>query len=129
MRGCCGKRCWKEDADPEGDGWRGSQGNQTDSKIWKGIVGIAGNFMEAIRWHAGRGERGFPVYSFTCRLAGIKPRFYDLLPSNNWELNPSQIMSLADSNTIAIIFTNYKKNELKDNKNELEGPRTKANFL
>ncbi|KAK1296151.1 putative aminotransferase TAT2 [Acorus calamus] len=49
---------------------------------------------------------GFPVYASTCRLAGIEPRFYDLLPLNNWELNPSQIMSLADSNTVAIMVTN-----------------------
>ncbi|KAK1296155.1 Tyrosine aminotransferase [Acorus calamus] len=49
---------------------------------------------------------GFPVYASTCCLAGIEPRFYDLLPSNNWELNPSQIMSLANSNTIAIMVTN-----------------------
>ncbi|KAK1307439.1 putative aminotransferase TAT2 [Acorus calamus] len=49
---------------------------------------------------------GFPVYASTCRLAGIEPRFYDLLPSNNWELNLSQIMSLADSNTVAIMVTN-----------------------
>ncbi|KAK1257219.1 putative aminotransferase TAT2 [Acorus gramineus] len=49
---------------------------------------------------------GFPVYASTCHLAGIEPRFYDLLPSSNWELNPSQIMSLADSKTVAIMVTN-----------------------
>ncbi|KAK1273340.1 putative aminotransferase TAT2 [Acorus gramineus] len=49
---------------------------------------------------------GFPIYTSACHLAGIKPRFYDLLPSSNWELNPFQLMSLADCNTVAIIVIN-----------------------
>ncbi|KAG0452005.1 hypothetical protein HPP92_026198 [Vanilla planifolia] len=49
---------------------------------------------------------GFALYDSACKLAGVGCRYYDLLPSRRWEADPSQIRSLADANTLAIVVIN-----------------------
>ncbi|WOL15727.1 putative aminotransferase TAT2 isoform X2 [Canna indica] len=49
---------------------------------------------------------GFPPYEAAAELAGIEIRFYDLVPSRDWEVNLSQVQSLADENTIGMVVIN-----------------------
>ena len=46
---------------------------------------------------------GFPLYQTLCEYFDIECRYYDLNPEKNWEANPDQIRSLADSNTAALV--------------------------
>ncbi|KAG0556230.1 hypothetical protein KC19_11G036800 [Ceratodon purpureus] len=49
---------------------------------------------------------GFPIYETFCKYYGVACRFYDLLPERDWEVDLDQIVSLADSNTVAWIVCN-----------------------
>ncbi|KAL0924982.1 hypothetical protein M5K25_003281 [Dendrobium thyrsiflorum] len=49
---------------------------------------------------------GFPLYDSACDLAGVRRRYYDLLPSRRWEADPTHIRSLADDRTLAIVVIN-----------------------
>ncbi|KAM0950668.1 putative aminotransferase, class I/classII, tyrosine/nicotianamine aminotransferase [Dioscorea sansibarensis] len=47
---------------------------------------------------------GFPLYEAKCCLSGIEPRFYDLVPEKNWEMDPAQLRALADHNTVGLVL-------------------------
>ncbi|CAI5987052.1 unnamed protein product [Closterium sp. NIES-64] len=49
---------------------------------------------------------GFPVYECMCLHSGLEPRFYDLLPENNWEVDLGQVAKLRDERTVAILVCN-----------------------
>ncbi|KAJ0975663.1 hypothetical protein J5N97_017628 [Dioscorea zingiberensis] len=46
---------------------------------------------------------GFPLYEAKCGLVGIEPRFYDLVPENGWELDPTQLRAIANHNTVGLV--------------------------
>ncbi|CAI6004581.1 unnamed protein product [Closterium sp. NIES-65] len=39
-----------------------------------------------------------------CLHSGLEPRFYDLLPENNWEVDLGQVAKLRDERTVAILI-------------------------
>ena len=41
-----------------------------------------------------------------CLHAGLEPRYYDLLPERNWEVDVAQLDSLADEGTVALLICN-----------------------
>ena len=41
-----------------------------------------------------------------CLHAGLEPRYYDLLPERNWEVDVAQLDSLADEDTVALLICN-----------------------
>ncbi|WOL03339.1 putative aminotransferase TAT2 isoform X2 [Canna indica] len=49
---------------------------------------------------------GFPPYEAACELVGIEPRYYDLAPRRGWELDLSQIRSLANADTVGLVIIN-----------------------
>lgn len=49
---------------------------------------------------------GFSIYQTICQYKGIEPKFYNLLPERNWEVDTKQLESLIDSNTAAIVINN-----------------------
>ncbi|CAI5503968.1 unnamed protein product [Closterium sp. Naga37s-1] len=49
---------------------------------------------------------GFPVYECMCLHSGLEPRFYDLLPEKDWEVDLGQVAKLRDENTVAILVCN-----------------------
>ncbi|CAI5474559.1 unnamed protein product [Closterium sp. Yama58-4] len=49
---------------------------------------------------------GFPVYECMCMHSGLEPRFYDLLPEKNWEVDLGQVAKLRDENTVTILVCN-----------------------
>ncbi|CAI5462233.1 unnamed protein product [Closterium sp. Yama58-4] len=49
---------------------------------------------------------GFPVYECMCLHSGLEPRFYDLLPEKNWEVDLRQVAILRDENTVAMLVCN-----------------------
>ncbi|CAL9750269.1 unnamed protein product [Musa acuminata subsp. burmannicoides] len=49
---------------------------------------------------------GFPPYETACELAGVEARYYDLKPRRGWEMDLSQLRSLADANTAGLVIIN-----------------------
>ncbi|KMZ70968.1 hypothetical protein ZOSMA_18G00630 [Zostera marina] len=49
---------------------------------------------------------GFPPYEATCEINHIEPRYYDLLPNSNWEVDLDQVRNLTDSKTVGIVVIN-----------------------
>ncbi|CAD5183054.1 unnamed protein product [Musa acuminata subsp. malaccensis] len=49
---------------------------------------------------------GFPPYETACELAGVEARYYDLAPRRGWEMDLSQLRSLADANTAGLVIIN-----------------------
>ncbi|GJP44526.1 hypothetical protein CLOM_g3914 [Closterium sp. NIES-68] len=49
---------------------------------------------------------GFPVYECMCLHSGLEPRFYDLLPEQNWEVDLGQVAKLRDEGTVALLVCN-----------------------
>lgn len=49
---------------------------------------------------------GFPSYKMVADCIGVSCKSYDLLPEHNWQANLSQLESLVDKNTAAIIVNN-----------------------
>jgi tyrosine aminotransferase len=49
---------------------------------------------------------GFPLYQVLCDYHGVEVRYYDLLASNNWEIDIDSLRSLVDDKTCALIVNN-----------------------
>ncbi|XP_072976288.1 nicotianamine aminotransferase 1-like [Typha angustifolia] len=49
---------------------------------------------------------GFAPYESACELSGVEPRYYDLLPRRDWEIDLTHLRSLADANTVGIVVIN-----------------------
>jgi hypothetical protein len=49
---------------------------------------------------------GFSLYVTICGNKAIEPRFYDLLPDRQWEIDFAQMETLIDARTRAIILNN-----------------------
>nr|GEW04097.1 probable aminotransferase TAT2 [Tanacetum cinerariifolium] len=49
---------------------------------------------------------GFPYYDVLAKLYHLEPRFYDLLPEKNWEIDLDSVVAVADENTVAMVIVN-----------------------
>lgn len=49
---------------------------------------------------------GFSLYVTLCQSLGIEPRFYDLIPSDNWKVDLEHLASLVDDRTRAVLVNN-----------------------
>ncbi|XP_058443839.1 tyrosine aminotransferase [Malaya genurostris] len=49
---------------------------------------------------------GFSIYRTLAEGFGVECRYYDLMPEQNWEVDLSQLETLIDGNTAALIITN-----------------------
>ncbi|CAF1190065.1 unnamed protein product [Adineta ricciae] len=49
---------------------------------------------------------GFSLYVTLCQSLGIEPRFYDLLPNEQWRADLSHLESLIDDRTRAVLINN-----------------------
>ncbi|KAJ3681094.1 hypothetical protein LUZ60_015583 [Juncus effusus] len=47
---------------------------------------------------------GFAPYEAACEIFGVEPRFYNLVPDNDWQVDLAQVKSLADSETIGLVI-------------------------
>jgi len=49
---------------------------------------------------------GFPLCEVLCDYHGVEPRYYDLNPDRDWEIDIDSIARLADENTCALVVNN-----------------------
>lgn len=49
---------------------------------------------------------GFPIYGLCAAFRQIEPRYFDLLPQKQWEVDLRAVEALADHNTVAMVVIN-----------------------
>jgi tyrosine aminotransferase len=49
---------------------------------------------------------GFPLCQVLCDYHGVEPRYYDLVPDRNWEIDIDSVRAVADERTCALVVNN-----------------------
>ncbi|KAL1537914.1 tyrosine transaminase [Salvia divinorum] len=49
---------------------------------------------------------GFPIYGLCAAFRHLEPRYFDLLPQMQWEVDLKAVQDLADQNTVAMVVIN-----------------------
>lgn len=49
---------------------------------------------------------GYPLYATYLKYIGAEPRYYDLLPERDWEIDLDQVAELRDEKTAALLVCN-----------------------